>query len=65
MSFRVLFGVAVILAGVSCGDEEPTGITAGERMTVEEQVAIGPALEKAARALDRDSTPSSCARSAS
>jgi hypothetical protein len=52
MRFRVLFGVAVILAGVSCGDEEPTGITAGERMTVEEQVAIGSALEKAARALD-------------
>ena len=52
MTFRVLFGVAVILAAVSCGDDEPTGITAGERMTVEEQVAIGSALEKAARALD-------------
>jgi hypothetical protein len=57
LRFRVLFGVALILAGVSCGDEEPTGITAGERMTVEEQVAIGPALEKAARALDSTHRP--------
>src|SRR5688572_30473220 len=57
MRFRVLFGVAVILAGVSCGDEEPTGITAGERMTVDERVAIGPALEKAARALDNTRRP--------
>jgi hypothetical protein len=52
MTLRLLFGLAVILVGVSCSEGDPTGITAGERMTVEEQVAIGSALEKAARALD-------------
>jgi hypothetical protein len=52
MTLRTLFALAVIVTGAACGDDEPTGITAGERMTVEEQVAIGSALEKAARALD-------------
>ena len=52
MSLRLVFGLVLILVGVSCGEEDPTGVTAGERMTVEEQVAIGPALEKAALALD-------------
>lgn len=51
MTPRTLYALAAILAA-ACGDNDPTGITAGERMTVEEQVAIGPALEKAARALD-------------
>jgi hypothetical protein len=52
MSFRVIFGLGLVLTGAACSEEDPTGITAGERMTVEEQVAIGPALEKAALALD-------------
>jgi hypothetical protein len=52
MTFRVLFGLACVLVGVACGEDDPTGITAGERMTIEEQLAIGPALEKAALALD-------------
>lgn len=47
-----LWALAAILVGTACGDDDPTGITAGERMTVEEQVAIGSALEKAALALD-------------
>lgn len=57
MTLRAVFALSIILLGVACGDEEPTGITAGERMTVEEQVAIGPALEKAARALDSTGRP--------
>jgi hypothetical protein len=51
MTLRTLFGLAVLTCA-ACGEDDPTGITAGERMTVEEQVAIGSALEKAARALD-------------
>lgn len=52
LTLRLLFGLAVILVAVSCSEEDPTGVTAGERMTVAEQVAIGSALEKAALALD-------------
>jgi hypothetical protein len=52
MTFRPLLVLTTILAVVACGEDLPTGVTAGERMTVEEQVAIGSALEKAARALD-------------
>ena len=53
MTLRALFALTIVLGGAACGGEDdPTGITAGERMTVEEQVAIEPALEKAARALD-------------
>jgi hypothetical protein len=52
MTLRTLFGLAAVLTCAACGEDDPTGITAGERMTVEEQIAIGSALEKAARALD-------------
>lgn len=51
MTLRPLLALGLALLTTSCS-EDPTGITAGERMTVEEQVAIGSALEKAARALD-------------
>jgi hypothetical protein len=57
MTLRPLFALGVLLFGVACGEDDPTGITAGERMTVEEQVAIGSALEKAARALDSTRRP--------
>jgi hypothetical protein len=52
MTLRTLFALAAVFTGTACAENDPTGITAGERMTVEEQVAIGSALEKAARALD-------------
>ena len=57
MTLRLLFALSIALAGSACGEDDPTGITAGERMTVEEQVAIGSALEKAARALDSTHRP--------
>ena len=57
MTLRTLFALTAILIGGACGKDDPTGITAGERMTVEEQVAIGSALEKAARALDSTHRP--------
>jgi hypothetical protein len=57
MPLRAFLGLAIVLLGVACGEDDPTGITAGERMTVEEQVAIGPALEKAAQALDSTRRP--------
>ncbi len=57
MTVRSLFALTLLLLGVACGEDDPTGITAGERMTVEEQVAIGSALEKAARALDSTRRP--------
>jgi hypothetical protein len=57
MNLRALLGLSCVLLCVGCGEEDPTGVTAGERMTVEEQVAVGPALEKAARALDSTRRP--------
>lgn len=57
MTLRALFALTAILLASSCGEDDPTGITAGERMTVQEQVAIGSALEKAARALDSTHRP--------
>jgi hypothetical protein len=57
MTLRPLFRFAAILLGAACGKDDPTGLTAGERMTVPEQVAVGPALEKAARALDSTHRP--------
>ena len=57
MTPRLLLGLAALLAVSGCSEENPTGITAGERMTVQEQVAVGPALEKAARALDSTHRP--------
>ena len=52
MTLRTRLALAALVGIIACGEDDPTGVTAGERMTVEEQVAIGPALEKAARALD-------------
>ena len=52
MTLRTLCAFTAIALAAACGEDDPTGITAGERMTAEEQVAIGAALEKAARALD-------------
>ena len=52
MTLRALCAFAAIAFAAACGEDDPTSITAGERMSAEEQVAIGPALEKAARALD-------------
>jgi hypothetical protein len=57
MTLRPLFALSILFVGIACGEDDPTGITAGERMTVEEQVAIGSALEKAARALDSTHRP--------
>ena len=57
MTLRPLLALTLVLLGAGCGDDDPTGITAGERMTVQEQVAIGSALEKAARALDSTHRP--------
>ncbi len=57
MTLRLLFALTVLLVGSACGEDDPTGVTAGERMTVQEQVAIGSALEKAARALDSTHRP--------
>jgi hypothetical protein len=57
MTSRTLLALTTLLAALGCGEEDPTGITGGDRMTVEEQVAIGPALEKAARALDSTRRP--------
>ena len=57
MTLRPYLTLAALLLGTACGEDDPTGITAGERMTVEEQVAIGSALEKAARALDSTRRP--------
>ena len=57
MTLRLLFALSILLVGSACGEDDPTGITAGERMTVQEQVAIGPALEKAAQALDSTRRP--------
>jgi hypothetical protein len=56
MALRTLLVLTAALTA-ACGDDDPTGITAGERMTVEEQLAIGPALEKTARALDSTHRP--------
>ena len=56
MTLRPLL-LLLALLGAACGEDAPTGITAGERMTVAEQVAIGSALEKAARALDSTHRP--------
>jgi hypothetical protein len=39
MTVRPPFGLAPVLVGVSCSKEDPTGITDGERMTVEEPLA--------------------------
>lgn len=57
MPLRPLLLLAALVLATACGEDDPTGITAGERMTVEEQVAIGSALEKAARALDSTHRP--------
>lgn len=57
MTLRPSLILAALAIGAACGEDDPTGITAGERMTVEEQVAIGSALEKAARALDSTHRP--------
>ena len=57
MTLRRLFALSIALAALACGEDDPTGVTAGERMTVQEQVAIGPALEKAALALDSTHRP--------
>ena len=57
MTLRPCLILAALVLGTACGEDDPTGITAGERMTVEEQVAIGSALEKAARALDSAHRP--------
>ena len=58
MTLRALVALGATLLGSACSENDPTGITAGERMTVQEQVAIGSALEKAARALDSTHRPS-------
>jgi hypothetical protein len=57
MTLRRLLLLPALVLATACGEDDPTGITAGERMTVEEQVAIGSALEKAARALDSTHRP--------
>ena len=57
MTLRPCLILAALVLGAACGEDDPTGITAGERMTVAEQVAIGSALEKAARALDSTHRP--------
>ena len=57
MILRPLLILSALALATACGEDDPTGITAGERMTVEEQVAIGSALEKAARALDSTHRP--------
>ena len=57
MTLRRLFVLPALVLATACGENDPTGITAGERMTVQEQVAIGSALEKAARALDSTHRP--------
>jgi hypothetical protein len=57
MTLRALLVLGATFLGLACSEHDPTGITAGERMTVQEQVAIGSALEKAARALDSTHRP--------
>jgi hypothetical protein len=57
MTLRALLALGATLLGSACSGTDPTGITAGERMTVAEQVAVGSALEKAARALDSTQRP--------
>ena len=57
MTLRRLLALTILVAASACGEDDPAGVTAGERMTVQEQVAIGPALEKAALALDSTRRP--------